>query len=119
MLQKFGVLGSRWQRDVSSATYQLKIIYIGKKAYIMERNLYEYKGKVFRHFKGDLYLLMDIAKHSETGDELVIYKALYGDCGIFARPYTMFNEKVPMDKVNPMGQGYRFEYIEVKSVKEE
>jgi hypothetical protein len=95
-----------------------KLIYIRRRAYIMERNLYEYKGKIFRHFKGDLYLLLDIAKHSETGEELVIYKALYGDCGVFARPYAMFNEEVPEDKVNPTGQRYRFEYIEVKSVKE-
>lgn len=83
----------------------------------MERNLYEYKGKIFRHFKGDLYLLLDIAIHSETREELVIYKALYGDCGLFARPYNMFNEEVPKDKENPTGQKYRFEYVQIESVK--
>ncbi|WP_027624070.1 DUF1653 domain-containing protein [Clostridium lundense] len=83
----------------------------------MKRNLEEYKGKIFRHFKGDLYLLMDIAIHSETREKLVIYKALYGSCGVFARPYNMFNEEVPKEKENPTGQKYRFEYIEVDSVK--
>ena len=85
----------------------------------MERNLYEYKGKIFRHFKGDLYYLLDFAKHSETEELLVIYKALYGECTLSARPYKMFNEEVPKDKINPTGQRYRFEYIEVESVKEE
>ncbi|PRR77800.1 hypothetical protein CLLI_21880 [Clostridium liquoris] len=83
----------------------------------MERNLEEYKGKIFRHFKGDLYLLLDIAIHSETREKLVIYKALYGSCGVFARPYDMFNEEVPAEKENPTGQKYRFEYIKVESIK--
>lgn len=83
----------------------------------MERDLEKYKGKIFRHFKGDLYLLLDIAIHSETREKLVIYKALYGSCGVFARPYDMFNEEVPVEKENPTGQKYRFEYMEVESVK--
>lgn len=85
----------------------------------MERNLYDYKGKLFRHFKGDLYLLLDFAKHSETEEILIIYKALYGECTLSARPYEMFNEEVPRNKINPTGQKYRFEYVEVDSVKGE
>ncbi|MBQ3420325.1 MAG: DUF1653 domain-containing protein [Romboutsia sp.] len=81
------------------------------------RNIEESKGKIFRHFKGDLYLLEDFVIHSETREKMVLYRALYGDCGLFVRPYEMFFEKVPENKVNPTGQKYRFEEYEVKSVK--
>ena len=46
-----------------------------------------------------------------------LYRALYGDCGLFVRPYDMFVEEVPEGKVNPTGQKYRFQEFEVKSVK--
>ncbi len=74
------------------------------------------KGKIFRHFKGDLYLVEDIVIHSETQEKLVLYRALYGRCGRFVRPYNMFLEKVPDNKENPTGQTYRFEEYEVKSL---
>ena len=75
------------------------------------------KGKIFRHFKGDLYLVEDFVKHSETQETMVLYRALYGDCGLFVRPYDMFVEEVPEGKTNPTGQKYRFQEFEVKSVK--
>ncbi len=75
------------------------------------------KGKIFRHFKGDLYLFIDVVTHSETREELVLYKALYGDCGMYVRPLEMFLEEVPEGKINPTGQRYRFQEYEVKSVK--
>jgi len=75
------------------------------------------KGKIFRHFKGDLYLFIDLVKHSETQETLVLYRALYGECGLFVRPYDMFVEKVPEGKENPTGQTYRFERFEVVSKK--
>ncbi len=81
------------------------------------RDITNQKGKIFRHFKGDLYLFVDLVKHSETAETLVLYKALYGDCGLFVRPYQMFCEEVPKDRVNPTGQTYRFECYEVSSVK--
>lgn len=81
------------------------------------RNIEDNKGKIFRHFKGDLYLLMDICTHSETEEKMVLYKALYGECGLYVRPYDMFIEEVPLDKVNPTGQKYRFEEFEVVSKK--
>ena len=59
------------------------------------RNIEESKGKIFRHFKGDLYLLEDFVIHSETREKMVLYRALYGDCGLFVRPYEMFFEKNP------------------------
>lgn len=80
------------------------------------RNLSNSKGKIFRHFKGDLYLVIDFVTHSETQETMVLYKALYGDCGLFVRPYSMFLEEVPEDKENPTGQKYRFQEFTVTSV---
>lgn len=70
------------------------------------------KGRLYRHFKNKLYLVIDIVKHSETQEDMVLYKALYGDYGLFVRPFDMFLEEVPEGKVNPMNQKYRFELIE-------
>ncbi|GAB6169277.1 hypothetical protein JCM1393_17370 [Clostridium carnis] len=81
------------------------------------RSLENSKGKIFRHFKGDLYLLEDIVTHSETQEKLVLYRALYGECGLYVRPYNMFVEEVPKEKENPTNQKYRFQEVEVKSVK--
>lgn len=82
------------------------------------RDITQEKGKIFRHFKGDYYLVIDFVKHSETNETLVLYKALYGDCGLFVRPYEMFVEEVPDDKANPTGQKYRFECITLSSCKQ-
>ena len=50
-------------------------------------------------------------------EKMVLYRALYGNCGLFVRPYDMFLEEVPSGKENPTGQKYRFEEYVVKSVK--
>ena len=81
------------------------------------RDISNSKGKIFRHFKGDLYLVEDFVTHSETQEKMVLYRALYGSGGLFVRPYDMFLEEVPAEKENPTGQKYRFEEYVVKSVK--
>ena len=62
----------------------------------------------YRHFKGGEYEVVGVAKHSETQEEMVVYRALYGDGGLWVRPASMWNETVERD-----GKTYqRFTYIE-------
>jgi len=73
---------------------------------------------IYKHFKGDYYLIEDIAIHSETEEKLIIYRALYGDTKLYARPYNMFFEKVDKTKYPDIKQEYRFELQEIGSVRE-
>ena len=54
----------------------------------------ELKPGLYRHFKGNLYRLLYVAKHSETLELMVVYQALYGEMGIWVRPARMWNEWV-------------------------
>lgn len=55
------------------------------------------KGGKYRHYKGNEYLVIDIATHSETEEEMVVYKALYGEEKLWVRPLSMWNEKVEVN----------------------
>jgi hypothetical protein len=73
----------------------------------MEQNT-EIKIGKYRHFKGNEYEVLAIAKHSETQEEMVVYRALYGDGGVWVRPACMWNETVERD-----GKRYkRFTFVE-------
>ena len=67
---------------------------------------------IYKHYKGDLYLVEDIAYHSENQEKLVVYRALYGENKLWVRPYEMF-----VEEVNKNGQKYRFELQKIQSCK--
>lgn len=65
--------------------------------------------ETYRHFKGKRYEIVTLAEHSESAEMLVIYQAMYGDYKIYARPLSMFLEKVDKEKYPNVNQEYRFE----------
>lgn len=67
----------------------------------------EWKPRIYRHYKGNLYEALMLARHSETEELMVVYRALYGDGGYWVRPYAMWSETVTVDG-RPVP---RFEYV--------
>ena len=65
--------------------------------FIMTEEWQEMIGREFRHFKGNLYRLEGFAKDSETLEQMVVYRALYGDGGLWVRPAKMFFETIERD----------------------
>lgn len=74
---------------------------------------------IYRHYKGVLYLVEDIATHSETGKEMVIYRGLYDGSPLWVRPKSLFLNKLDTKKAQEFGQEYRFELQDIKSVRED
>lgn len=68
----------------------------------------EIKPGKYRHFKGNEYRVIGMAKHSESLEDMVVYQALYGACGLWVRPAAMWNEQVQRDGYC----GPRFTYID-------
>ena len=74
------------------------------------------KGRIYKHFKGDLYLVEDIVYHSEGKEKMVLYRALYGDGIRYVRPLEMFASKVDREKYPDVEQEYRFQLQDINSV---
>ena len=72
-------------------------------------------NRVYRHFKGDYYLVEAIAKDSETNEDVVIYRKLYEDGSLWVRPLDMFCSLVDKNKYPNSTQKYRFELMEIES----
>lgn len=66
---------------------------------------------VYRHYKNKYYVVEDVAEHTETGEKLVIYRALYGENKLWARPYDMFLSEVDHEKYPDVKQMWRFEEV--------
>lgn len=67
----------------------------------------ELRNGLYRHYKGNDYQVIGVAGHTETEQRLVVYKALYGEMGLWVRPLSMFIEQVEIDGVSQP----RFEFI--------
>ena len=70
---------------------------------------------IYKHFKGDFYLVEDIAYHSETKEKMITYRSLYGDGRLWCRPYDLFLSEVDHQKYPDVKQRYRFEFQAIES----
>lgn len=75
------------------------------------------KKGIYKHFKGDYYLVEDIGINSEDNKEYVIYRALYDDNKLYIRELSMFVSDVDKEKYPNVSQKKRFEFVKIESVK--
>lgn len=73
---------------------------------------------IYKHFKGDYYIVVNVAKNSDTLEEYVIYRQLYGECSLWIRNKQDFLSEVDHNKYPDIKQKYRFELQEISSVKD-
>lgn len=71
---------------------------------------------IYKHFKGDYYMVEDVATHSETKEKYVVYRALYGDNQLYIRPYEMFLSEMDREKYPNVEQKWRMELQNIESV---
>ena len=71
---------------------------------------------IYKHFKGDYYIVLDVAIHSETKDKYVVYRGLYGQNELYIRPIDVFLSEVDHKKYPNISQKYRFELQNIKSI---
>lgn len=71
---------------------------------------------IYKHFKGDYYLVVEVANHSETKEPYVVYRRLYGDGSLWIRPMNMFLSEVDHEKYPNVKQKHRFELQNIESV---
>lgn len=88
-------LNAGWEiREVKLGEY---VVFIKSKDRVRKQNVDIETGKIYKHFKGNYYLALHVAKDSETLEEMVVYKALYGERGIWVRPLKMFTEQIEIE----------------------
>lgn len=74
------------------------------------------KKGIYKHFKGNYYIVEDVATHSEDNTQYVVYRALYGDTSLYIRPLEMFLSKVDKEKYPKSTQTYRFELQNIEMI---